>query len=63
VFVEPVKNVTPRPLWELEKARLVRGLRELIDWEEVGVGMLNRAGLWQFGGIDLADLRGGRYGE
>jgi len=39
------------------------GLRELIDGEEVGVGLLDRFVLWKLGAIYLADLGQGGCGN
>ena len=39
------------------------GLRELIDGQEVSVGLLNGFILWKLGAIYLADLGQGGCGE
>ena len=43
-------------LWDGETPGWLGGAGELIDGEQVRVGMLEWAVLWEFGGIDLADL-------
>jgi hypothetical protein len=39
------------------------GAGELIDWQQVLVGLLDCAVWWKLGAVDLADLREGRCGE